>query len=148
VAGTVCNLIFTRLISRPGWLTFLFPFYLYTIRNKNFINRIDLKTFQIISKEQVHLGTGSIMGDVRIKSTTPAAISSSNTLAKLWSGHPSLKRRGEYYEGTGSRYKNLLTFIDPYLKTFLRPLKLTSMPLNGQKHYGREEYFGAKIKYL
>ena len=46
VAGTLDYLIFTRLISRPGWLIYSIFVTILSIKNKNFFNRKDLKSFR------------------------------------------------------------------------------------------------------
>jgi len=45
-AGTIDYLMFTRLISRPGWLIYSFLFTFRFTINKNLFNRKDLKSFR------------------------------------------------------------------------------------------------------
>jgi very-short-patch-repair endonuclease len=46
VAGIIDYLMFTRLISRPGWLIYSFSVTFISMINKNLFNRKDLKSFR------------------------------------------------------------------------------------------------------
>jgi very-short-patch-repair endonuclease len=46
VAGTIDYLIFTKFVSRPGWLIYSFLLIFMFMYNKNLFNRKDLKSFR------------------------------------------------------------------------------------------------------
>src|SRR5450759_1575061 len=70
--------------------------------------------------------------DLINQSTTPAATSLCTTWLSLCCGHPSFKRRGNYYERTQLRYFNTFVYFDPPCKIYFRPLSLTAMPFRGR----------------
>jgi len=45
-AGTIDYLVFTRFISRPGWLMYSLFVTFISMRNKNFFNRKGIKSFR------------------------------------------------------------------------------------------------------
>ena len=53
VAGTIDYLIFTKFISRPGWLISSF-FYFYSYQKQKPLQEKRFQIFQIIYKEQGH----------------------------------------------------------------------------------------------
>ena len=46
MAGKIDFLIFTRFISRPGWLIYCFLFTFISMKNKNLFNRKGLKSYR------------------------------------------------------------------------------------------------------
>jgi hypothetical protein len=90
VAGTIDYLIFTRSISRPGWLIYYFLFTFISMKNKIIFNRRSLKSYRSSLRNR----STSAEAELWTRSTTPAGISIC-IIIKEWSGHPSFKRRGK-----------------------------------------------------
>jgi hypothetical protein len=91
VAGTIDFLIFTRSISRPGWLIHFILLTFVTMKNNNFFNRKSIKNFRSSLRNPT-----SAEVELWNTSTTPAGISIC-IIIKEWSGHPSFKRRGNFF---------------------------------------------------
>jgi len=85
VARTIDYLIFTRSISRPGWLIYSFFITFISMKNKNLFNRKGLKSFRSFLRNKATLAEAALWDILKSKqldrdphwitsqSTTPAA---------------------------------------------------------------------------
>ena len=116
-AGTIDYLIFTRFISRPGWLIYSFLFTFISMKNKNLFNRKGLKSFR---------------SSLRNRSTSAEAALWDILKSKNLDGDPhgeyhkiqEDENRDKYLESLGFtelRFKNRFVLHEPeYLKDEIR----------------------------
>ena len=93
VVGNIDYQIFTAIYFPTGVVDSLFSSYLYWYEKS--------KSIKVKNSSNLHLGTSPLL-----QSTTPAGISICIPIKK-WSGHPSLKRRGNLTDIYSVYYANL-----------------------------------------